>query len=85
MMSAKLEASPVDKHKAQFGDRDQANYLILAKQKSAQKNHSTNLFDDKPRSPQKNHVKTIMDEKQNKETEITESNSYEEDKPLLIK
>ena len=33
----KLENSPVDKHKAKFGETDQANYLLLAKEKSSDK------------------------------------------------
>lgn len=39
----KLENSPVDKHKAKFGETDQANYLILAKEKSSDK-HARELF-----------------------------------------
>ena len=33
----KLENSPTDKHKAKYGDKNQADYLILAKEKSAEK------------------------------------------------
>lgn len=31
MMAERLEASPMDKQKAMYGERDQANYLLLAK------------------------------------------------------
>jgi hypothetical protein len=34
MMAQQLESSPIDKHKAQFGEKNQANYLMLAKEKS---------------------------------------------------
>lgn len=31
MITAKLESSPNDKHKAEFGEQNQADYLIMAK------------------------------------------------------
>ena len=34
-MAAKLESSPTDKHKAQFGENNQADYLVMAKGQSA--------------------------------------------------
>ena len=37
MMAAKLESSPVDRHKAAYGEHEQANYLIMAKEASAEK------------------------------------------------
>lgn len=43
-MAERLEASPMDKHKAKFGELNQANYLLLAKENSAA---SKQLFDDK--------------------------------------
>jgi hypothetical protein len=50
MMAQQLESSPIDKHKAQFGEKNQANYLILAKEKSMgagadKQNHHKKLFD----------------------------------------
>lgn len=37
MYAQKLESSPVDKHKAKYGETGQANYLILAKENSSSK------------------------------------------------
>lgn len=52
----KLESSPVDKHKAKFGEADQANYLLLAKERSADK-HARELFNneikEESKSPEK--------------------------------
>jgi len=53
----------VDKHKALHGEQDQAAYLIMAKDQSAQKKQKRTLFDPK-------------------EPEITESTSWEEEKPI---
>ena len=36
-MANQLELSPVDRHKAKFGEEDQANYLLMAKGDSAEK------------------------------------------------
>ena len=36
-MANQLEQSPVDRHKAKFGEQDQANYLLMAKEASADK------------------------------------------------
>lgn len=51
MMAQQLESSPIDKHKAQYGENNQANYLILAKEKSMgagadKQNHQKKLFKD---------------------------------------
>jgi len=46
MMSEQLEASPTDKHKALHGETNQANYLITAKQESAEKKYGKQLFTD---------------------------------------
>lgn len=44
-MAQQLESSPIDKHKAQYGEKNQANYLILAKEQSmTDKNHQKKLF-----------------------------------------
>lgn len=40
-MAQQLESSPIDKHKAQYGEQNQANYLILAKEKSSGAANST--------------------------------------------
>lgn len=47
-MAQQLESSPIDKHKAQYGEQNQANYLILAKEKSsgAASTHQKKLFKD---------------------------------------
>lgn len=37
LMQEQLESSPIDKHKAKYGEMGQANYLILAKEQSATK------------------------------------------------
>ena len=37
VMGNQLEQSPVDHHKAKFGEEDQANYLLMAKEASADK------------------------------------------------
>ena len=37
----RLESSPVDRHKAAYGEKDQASYLIMAKEASASKSRST--------------------------------------------
>ena len=34
-MAERLEASPIDKQKAIYGERDQANYLLMAKENSS--------------------------------------------------
>ena len=48
MMAHQLESSPIDKHKAKYGEQNQANYLILAKEKSTSSNpassHQKKLF-----------------------------------------
>ena len=36
-MAQQLEQSPVDRHKAKHGEEDQANYLLMAKEASADK------------------------------------------------
>jgi hypothetical protein len=63
-MAQQLESSPIDRHKAQFGEKNQANYLILAKEKSFgaasdKLNHQKKLFDTEireevPTSPKQN-------------------------------
>ena len=35
----KLENSPTDRRKAMYGEKDQADYLILAKERSSEKKH----------------------------------------------
>lgn len=47
-MAAKLEASPVDRHKAAYGEHEQASYLLMAKEASADKKspHKRALADD---------------------------------------
>jgi len=35
IMAERLEASPIDKQKAIYGERDQANYLLMAKENSS--------------------------------------------------
>mmetsp|Transcript_38987 Transcript_38987/g.59282 ORF Transcript_38987/g.59282 Transcript_38987/m.59282 type:complete len:92 (-) Transcript_38987:259-534(-) len=49
MMAQKLEESPVDRHKAVHGEHNQANYLILAKEKSSgvKPGHQKQLFNDR--------------------------------------
>lgn len=42
---SQLEMSPVDKHKAKYGDTGQGQYLILAKENSTSKNKQQ-LFQD---------------------------------------
>lgn len=37
LIQEQLESSPIDKHKAKYGEMGQANYLILAKEQSASK------------------------------------------------
>lgn len=65
-MAQELESSPIDKHKAVYGEQNQANYLILAKEQSTGKsnaNHQKKLFKDNTeikeehRSPVKSSVK----------------------------
>lgn len=49
MMAQQLESSPIDKHKAMYGEQNQANYLILAKEKSSgasAASHQKKLFKD---------------------------------------
>ena len=46
-MAAKLESSPVDKHKALHGEFEQANYLIMAKEASAEKRSPSKRKSDK--------------------------------------
>ena len=67
MMAQQLESSPIDKHKAQYGEQNQANYLILAKEKSSgldgdKASHHKKLFKDTeikeegaPSSPKNNY------------------------------
>jgi hypothetical protein len=46
MMAEQLDASPMDKRKAQFGETNQADYLIMAKEHSAEKKKvGKQLFD----------------------------------------
>lgn len=43
-MADQLEMSPHDKHKAKFGEANQAHYLIMAKENSRKQRQ---LFDDR--------------------------------------
>lgn len=62
--SEQFESSPVDKHKAKYGEIGQANYLILAKESSsnqAVRKDSLNgpeIKEESPISPSKRAVKT---------------------------
>ena len=46
-MAEKLEMSPQDKHKAKYGEQNQASYLIMAKENSATKKASRQLYEDR--------------------------------------
>jgi len=49
IMAQKLEESPIDKHKAIHGELNQANYLLLAKERSSSDNkmlHQKKLFNN---------------------------------------
>lgn len=52
---SQLEMSPTDKRKAKYGDDNQAENLILAKEESAEKRKKKGLFDN---SEIKEEVKT---------------------------
>jgi hypothetical protein len=43
---SQLEMSPTDKRKAKYGDDNQAENLILAKEESAEKRAKKKLFDN---------------------------------------
>jgi len=45
-MAQQLEDSPMDKRKAIYGEKNQADYLVLAKEQSTDKKHRA-LFNDK--------------------------------------
>lgn len=49
LMAQKLEESPLDRHKAVHGELNQANYLLMAKEKSSGTKalHQKQLFNDR--------------------------------------
>ena len=58
-MSEHLEMSPSDKHKAKFGDENQAHYLLLAKENSspAKRTNKKDSTDEKEIKEEKANVK----------------------------
>mmetsp|Transcript_13613 Transcript_13613/g.23173 ORF Transcript_13613/g.23173 Transcript_13613/m.23173 type:complete len:117 (+) Transcript_13613:527-877(+) len=52
MMEQKLNDSPQDKHKAMYGETNQANYLISAKDR----NSESKMFNDRTNAYSQNHA-----------------------------